>query len=51
MTAQGLSKRQFIIFGGIGCSAAHDELLALAERIKAPIAYAFRGKQFIEKES
>jgi pyruvate dehydrogenase (quinone) len=39
------------IFGGIGCADARDELLALADRIKAPIAYAFRGKQFIEYDN
>ena len=39
------------IFGGSGCAGAHAELLALAERLKAPIGYAFRGKEWIEYEN
>jgi pyruvate dehydrogenase (quinone) len=39
------------IYAGAGCAAARDELLALAEQIQAPIAYAFRGKQFLEYEN
>jgi pyruvate dehydrogenase (quinone) len=39
------------IFGGSGCAGAHDELLALAEKLKAPIGYAFRGKEWIEYEN
>ncbi|MDZ4717681.1 MAG: ubiquinone-dependent pyruvate dehydrogenase [Roseiflexaceae bacterium] len=39
------------IYAGAGCADARDELLALAEQIKAPIAYAFRGKQFLEYEN
>jgi pyruvate dehydrogenase (quinone) len=45
------TSKRVTIFGGIGCAAAHNELLALAERIKAPIAYAFRGKPFIEYDN
>src|SRR6202166_5059140 len=30
---------------GSGCQHAHDELLALADRLKAPIVHAFRGKE------
>lgn len=39
------------IFGGIGCAPARDELLKLAEVLKAPIRYALRGKQFIEYDN
>ena len=39
------------IFGGSGCAGAHEELLALAEKLKAPIGYAFRGKEWIEYEN
>jgi pyruvate dehydrogenase (quinone) len=39
------------IFGGRGCAGAHDELVALAEKLKAPIGYAFRGKEWIEYEN
>lgn len=36
------------IFCGIGCRAAHDEVVALAEKIKAPVGYSFRGKMYIQ---
>src|SRR5690242_3783749 len=33
---------------GSGCAGAHDELLALGERLKAPIVHALRGKEHVE---
>jgi pyruvate dehydrogenase (quinone) len=33
---------------GSGCQGAHDEMLALADRLKAPIVHAFRGKEYVE---
>jgi pyruvate dehydrogenase (quinone) len=36
------------IFGGDGCRGAHDEIVALAQRLQAPVGYAFRGKQWLE---
>src|SRR6202042_1601029 len=33
---------------GAGCRDAHDQVLALADRLKAPIVHAFRGKEYIE---
>src|SRR6202041_8697 len=33
---------------GSGCAGAHDELLAVAERLKAPIVHALRGKEHVE---
>lgn len=36
------------IFGGAGCAEAHDEMLDLAKQLQAPIAYSFRGKEFLE---
>ncbi len=36
------------IFGGDGCREAHDEVVALAEHLSAPVGYAFRGKQWLE---
>src|SRR5207248_11337320 len=33
---------------GSGCAGAHDEVLALADRLKAPIVHAFRGKEHVE---
>jgi pyruvate dehydrogenase (quinone) len=36
------------ILGGSGCQGAHDELLSLGERLKAPMVHAYRGKEHIE---
>src|SRR6202012_2443361 len=33
---------------GAGCAGAHDEVVALAAKLKAPIVHAFRGKEHIE---
>lgn len=39
------------IFGGEGCRGAHDEVLALAAKLKAPVGYSFRGKQWLEHDN
>ncbi|MBV8568364.1 MAG: ubiquinone-dependent pyruvate dehydrogenase [Methylobacteriaceae bacterium] len=36
------------ILCGSGCAGAHDELLAVAERLKSPIVHALRGKEHVE---
>jgi pyruvate dehydrogenase (quinone) len=36
---------------GAGCADAHDEVVALAERLKAPIVHAFRGKEYLEYDN
>jgi pyruvate dehydrogenase (quinone) len=36
------------IFGGDGCREAREEVIALASKLKAPIGYTFRGKQWLE---
>jgi pyruvate dehydrogenase (quinone) len=33
---------------GSGCEGAHDELMALAKRLKAPIVHALKGKEHVE---
>ena len=33
---------------GSGCAGAHNELLALGERLKAPMVHAMRGKEHVE---
>jgi pyruvate dehydrogenase (quinone) len=33
---------------GSGCQGAHDELMSLGERLKAPMVHAFRGKEHVE---
>jgi pyruvate dehydrogenase (quinone) len=42
------SAQKITILGGAGCQGAHAELMAVAERLKAPIVHALRGKEFIE---
>jgi pyruvate dehydrogenase (quinone) len=39
------------IFGGEGCRDAHDEVIALADKLKAPVGYSFRGKQWLEHDN
>ncbi|GAA4655738.1 pyruvate dehydrogenase [Arthrobacter cryoconiti] len=36
------------IFAGAGVQGAHDEVVALAEKINAPIGHSLRGKDFIQ---
>jgi len=39
------------IFGGEGCREAHEEVIALAQKLKAPVGYTFRGKQWLEHDN
>jgi pyruvate dehydrogenase (quinone) len=39
------------IFGGDGCRDAREEVLQLADKLKAPVGYAFRGKQWLEHDN
>jgi pyruvate dehydrogenase (quinone) len=45
----GVSK--ITILGGAGCVGAHDELVALAGKLNAPIVHALRGKEYIEYDN
>ncbi len=36
---------------GAGCADAHDELVKLGERLKAPMVHALRGKEYIEYDN
>ncbi len=40
--------RKVAIFCGSGCAGADGEVLALAEKIAAPVGYSFRGKEWVE---
>jgi pyruvate dehydrogenase (quinone) len=42
------SEGKVTILCGSGCAGAHDELLALGERLKAPMVHALRGKEYVE---
>jgi len=39
------------IYAGVGCAGAHDEVVATAARLKAPIAHTSRGKDFLEYDN
>jgi pyruvate dehydrogenase (quinone) len=39
------------IFGGEGCRHAHEEVIELSAKLKAPVGYSFRGKQWLEHDN
>jgi pyruvate dehydrogenase (quinone) len=39
------------IFAGEGCRDARAEVIALANKLKAPVGYSFRGKQWLEHDN
>ncbi|MGY2047808.1 ubiquinone-dependent pyruvate dehydrogenase [Methylobacterium sp. JK268] len=44
------AERVTILAGG-GCAGAHDELVALAAALKAPVVHALRGKEHVEYDN
>jgi len=52
LAADFLNRAQKVtLLGGAGCEGAHQQLLALAAKLKAPIVHALRGKEFIEYDN
>lgn len=50
--ARVLNKSNAItIYAGAGCAGAHDEVVATAARLKAPMAHTSRGKDFLEYDN
>jgi pyruvate dehydrogenase (quinone) len=43
--------KNIAIFGGDGCRDARDEVLALANTLKAPVGYSLRGKEWLEHDN
>jgi pyruvate dehydrogenase (quinone) len=43
--------KKVAIFGGDGCRDARAEVLALAAKLKAPVGFSFRGKQWLEHDN
>jgi pyruvate dehydrogenase (quinone) len=39
------------VYAGAGCEGAHDEVVATAARLKAPLAHTSRGKDFVEYDN
>jgi len=44
-------KGRVTVLCGSGCQGAHDQLLALGGRLKAPMVHALRGKEYVEWEN
>jgi pyruvate dehydrogenase (quinone) len=42
------SGRKVTLFCGRGCAGAHDEVVKLAETLKAPVVHALGGKEYVE---
>jgi pyruvate dehydrogenase (quinone) len=40
--------RRITLLCGSGCAGAHDQLLALGDKLKAPMVHALRGKEHVE---
>lgn len=43
--------KKIAIYAGYGCEGAHDDLVELASRLKAPIAHTSRAKDFVEYDN
>ncbi|AZZ39179.1 pyruvate oxidase [Acidipropionibacterium jensenii] len=43
--------RKVAIFAGAGVEGAHDEVIALADKLQAPIGHSLRGKDFIQYDN
>ena len=41
------SGKRVALFCGYGCADAHDEVVALADKLKAPVGVAYRGKPYV----
>src|ERR1700745_1287532 len=48
---QSADAKTVAIVGGDGCRYARDEVIELSERLKAPVGYALRGKQWLEHDN
>lgn len=45
------SQAKIALMCGSGCAGAHPELIQLAEKLKAPIVHALRGKEHVEYDN
>ncbi|WP_111746472.1 ubiquinone-dependent pyruvate dehydrogenase [Salinisphaera orenii] len=43
--------KKTVLLAGYGCDGQHDAVVELAERLKAPIVHALRGKQSLEYDN
>jgi pyruvate dehydrogenase (quinone) len=45
------SAKKVALFCGVGCEGAHDDVVALADKLKAPVGHSFRGKPYVEYDN
>jgi pyruvate dehydrogenase (quinone) len=45
------SSNRVTLFCGAGCAGAHDEVVALAKKLKSPVVHSLRGKEYIEYDN
>ena len=45
------SHKQVTIFCGLGAAEAHNEIIELATKLKAPVAYSYKGKMAIQYDN
>lgn len=43
--------KKVMLFCGIGCKDAQEEVMALCKKLNAPMGFSFRGKMFFDKTS
>lgn len=43
--------KRVTLFCGAGCAGAHDQVVALAHKLKAPIVHSLRGKEHLEYDN
>ncbi len=51
LAAQLNAAKNITLMCGSGCAGAHDEVVKLAETLKAPVVHALRGKEYIEYDN
>jgi len=45
------SQKKITVFCGLGAAEAHIEIIQLAEKLKAPVAYSYKGKMAIQYDN
>lgn len=45
------SHKRITLFCGIGCRGAHEEVIALSEKLNAPVVYTFKGKMEVQHDN
>ena len=51
LAAMIVQAKRITIYGGIGCRYAHDQVVALAGKLQAPVVHTTRAKEFLEYDN